>query len=315
MKKALIASTALVLTAGVAAADVTISGYGRTGVIYYEDGLLTGGNNDSQIISRLRMNIDAATSTDQGVDFGARFRIQWDQNSGSRGEQAELNAGKLYITASGMTVEIGNVDTAFDSAALLYGSELGSFDRDLVRRGSFFAYNTGAYSDENRVGVAVKYAIADVNLMASYVDPDQTGALTDDEEFAISASYTWNDRLELSGAAVMDGSGIADNDVYFVGARYAVMPNARVGLNFIDADNDTAADAGRTFALYGDYTLADGMTNIEAYVANNDATGNDTDNAFGIGVNYDLGGARLGASVHRGYDERVTADMGVRFDF
>ena len=35
MKKALIASTALVLTAGIAAADVTISGYGRTGVIYY----------------------------------------------------------------------------------------------------------------------------------------------------------------------------------------------------------------------------------------------------------------------------------------
>ena len=78
MKKALIASTALVLTAGVAAADVTISGYGRTGVIYYEDGLLTGlDGNDTQIISRLRMNIDASTSTDQGVDFGLLRNISY----------------------------------------------------------------------------------------------------------------------------------------------------------------------------------------------------------------------------------------------
>ena len=37
MKKFLIATTALALTAGAAAADVKISGYGRTGVVYQED--------------------------------------------------------------------------------------------------------------------------------------------------------------------------------------------------------------------------------------------------------------------------------------
>ena len=101
----------------------------------------------------------------------------------------------------------------------------------------------------------------------------------------------------------------------FVGARYSVNDNARIGLNYYDTSNDSAADGGNTIALYGDYTLADGLTNIEAYVANNDLDTNESDNAFGIGANYDLGGARLGASIHRGYDERVTADMGVRFDF
>src|SRR5687768_15291642 len=129
MKKALIASTALVLTAGVAAADVTISGYGRTGVIYYEDARVnldpdTGAlGNDTQVISRLRMNIDAATSTDQGVDFGARFRIQWDQNQDDSGQ---LNAGKLYVTSSGFTVEVGNTEGALDAAGLIFASELGS---------------------------------------------------------------------------------------------------------------------------------------------------------------------------------------------
>lgn len=313
MKKALIASTALVLTAGVAAADVTISGYGRTGVIYYENDT---DENETQVISRLRMNIDAATSTDQGVDFGARFRIQWDQNQDDNGK---LNAGKLYVTSSGLTVEVGNVDTAFDSAGLLYANELGSYDRQVgFLQGEFFAYDSDAYDNAGRLGIAAEYSIAGATLRASYVDPDQTDSTAfvgDNEEFSVAVDYTWNERLELSTAYVTDGAGVEDNDIFFIGARYAVMENARIGLNYVDASNDSTEDAGNSIALYGDYTLADGLTNIEAYIANNDQDDNETDNAFGIGVNYDLGGARLGASLHRDYSENVTADMGVRFDF
>lgn len=313
MKKALIASTALVLTAGVAAADVTISGYGRTGVIYYENDT---DENETQVISRLRMNIDAATSTDQGVDFGARFRIQWDQNQDDNGK---LNAGKLYVTSSGLTVEVGNVDTAFDSAGLLYANELGSYDRQVgFLQGEFFAYDSDAYDNAGRLGIAAEYSIAGATLRASYVDPDQTDSTAfvgDNEEFSVAVDYTWNERLELSTAYVTDGAGVEDNDIFFIGARYAVMENARIGLNYVDASNDSSEDAGNSIALYGDYTLADGLTNIEAYIANNDQDDNETDNAFGIGVNYDLGGARLGASLHRDYSENVTADMGVRFDF
>ncbi|MFC0200855.1 porin [Paracoccus rhizosphaerae] len=348
MKKALIASTALVLTAGVAAADVTISGYGRTGVIYYEDSVLTGTDpltlsegSDSQVISRLRMNLDASTSTDAGVDFGARFRLQWDQGSGSRGDDASTNAGKLFVTASGLTVEVGNVDTALDSAGLLYASELGSYDRSVGGNalGAFFAYESSPYSNVDRLGVAVKYSVDNLTVRASYVDPDQSGLVEDTavfgdvkEEYSVSADYTWNDRLELSGGVALNGAGNDDHDVYFVGARYAVLENARIGLNWIDngdagspvglsstdAEFDGLVDdLGSTVALYGDYTLADGLTNIEAYVANNsgDWAAKETDNSFGVGVNYDLGGARLGASLQRDYQERVTADMGVRFNF
>ncbi|RNF34612.1 porin [Paracoccus methylarcula] len=319
MKKALIASTALVLTAGVAAADVTISGYGRTGVIYYENDT---NENESQIVSRLRMNLDASTSTDQGVEFGGRFRLQWDQGSNTRGDRASTNAGKLYVTSNGLTVEVGNVDTAFDSNGLLYATELGAFDRSVGfsdRTGSFFSYKSDAYADVDRVGVRVLYEIDNLTVQGSYVDPDQSGlnevAFGTKEEYGLSVDYTWNDRLELSAAYVTDGAGIEDNDVFFVGARYAVMDNARIGLNYVDASNDSAADDGNTIALYGDYALADGLTQIEAYIANNDADWNETDNAFGVGVNYDLGGARLGASLQRDYNENVTADMGVRFDF
>lgn len=325
MKKALIASTALVLSAGVAAADVTISGLGRTGVIYYENQTRTVdgedlGVADTQIASRLRFNIDASTSTDQGVEFGGRVRMQWDQGNSSRGEAASLNAGMLYVTASGFTVEVGNVGNAYDSLSVLFAHELGAFDRTVgARNGRIFAYESSPYANRDRSGVAVRYALGDATIRASYIDPDQSGlgetGAGSEEEFSLSAEYKWNDVLEVEGAYTMNGQGIDDNEIFYLGGRYAVAENARVGLTYVNASNDTTADVGNTFVLFGDYTLADGMTNLEAYISDNNADGNETDNAFGVGVNYDLGGARLGASIHRDYSENVTADFGVRFNF
>lgn len=316
MKKALLATTALVLSAGVAAADVKISGFGRTGIIYYEDAV-----KDTQVISRLRMNLNATTETDAGVEFGGQIRLQFDQNNADRGRGADTYASKIWISAQGLTVEIGNVDTGFDNAGLLTATELGVYDRSIGFTdvtGDYYSYTDYAYAP-GRVGVAAVYSFGDINVRASVVNPDQTRDLTvlEDKEISIAVDYTWNDRLELSAAYAQNGAGIKDNDLFFVGARYAVLDNARVGLNYVDASDslDGGDSVGKTVALYGDYTLADGLTNIEAYVAHNDQDWRETKNAYGIGVNYDLGGARLGTSVQRDYDERVTADMGVRFNF
>ena len=57
------------------------------------------------------------------------------------------------------------------------------------------------------------------------------------------------------------------------------------------------------------------MTSVTAYVANNDADGNETDVAYGIGGKYDLGGAYLATAIQRSYSKDITADFGVRFDF
>lgn len=344
MKKALLATTALVLSAGVAAADVTISGYGRTGIIYYENtaAMDTAGNNETQVVSRLRMNIDASTETDAGVEFGARFRLQWDQGDTTTGS----NPGRLWVSAQGLTVEVGNVDTAIDSSSLIYATELGAFDRSVgfsAMVGNYYAYAPKSYgspnaqgnSDRNRVGVAAAYSFGDLTVRASYVNPNQTGSAFDtstppvlvpvsvDKELGLLAEYTWDNRLELSAAYVNNAGGVDGDDIFFIGARYAVADNARIGLNYVDADGSFGASSrytgefGKTVALYGDYTLADGLTNLEAYVAHNDVdrAGDTTKNAFGVGVNYDLGGARLGASIQRDYNKDVTADAGVRFNF
>ncbi|MBU3031198.1 porin [Paracoccus marinaquae] len=344
MKKALIASTALVLTAGIAAADVTISGYGRTGLLYQEDGIDGEGTNDTIVQSRLRMNVDASTSTDQGIDFGGRIRVQWDQGDAA----TTLAPGYIYMTTQGFRVEIGNSNTAFDSVGLIYDPEIGVYDRSFGDpRGLFFAYNTDGYpthtltaEQEERLrlqdymGVFASYTMGDLVVRGSVINPDQVNKNSlFEKEIGISADYTWNN-IELAAAAVWDGAGIKDNDQFFVGARYNYNDVAHVGLNYNDngdfshdVDDGTTVrnlslNLGDTWTLYGDYTF--GLTTINGYVAWNDASDvvlvdgiaeNETDTSFGLGANYDLGGARLSGSIQRGYDELYTADLGVRFDF
>ncbi|MBU2957376.1 porin [Paracoccus sp. 1_MG-2023] len=311
MKKALIASTALVLTAGIAAADVTISGYGRTAVDYQED--RGDGQEDTQISSRVRLNIHGTTSTDQGVDFGARYRIQW--NQGDAGVD-NVAPGQIYVTSNGLTVAVGNVGTAFDNAGLIYESEIGLISRSYGNaQGDFYAYSSTGYGDDNgdRLGVAVEYSVDALTARFSYVDPDQNTTDSTNEELGLSVDYQWND-IALSAAAVKNAAGTADADKYFVGAYYT-MPGTDngIGLNYIDEDSD-ADNYGTTIVLYGDYVVAP-MTTVSAYVANNDADGNETDTAFGIGARYDLGGAYLAGSLERNYEENLRGDFGVRFDF
>lgn len=308
MKKALIASTALVLSAGVAAADVKFSGFARTGLDFVEN-RANGTQQETQIQSRVRLNVLATNSTDQGVDFGARLRFQWDQG------QPELNRfapGQIYVTASGLTVSVGNVGTAFDSANLLYASEIGIFDRSLGNpSGNFFAYSTGGYGDNNnRVGIAATYSVDALTARISYVNTDQASLDGGNEEIGVSVDYKM-DGIALSAAAVMDGAGIDGNDQYFLGAAYTLPGTENtVGLNWIDnGDADST-----TITLYGEFEVAP-LTTVKGYVANNDAAGNATDFAYGVGGKYDLGGAYLATAIHRNYDKDIIADFGVRFNF
>lgn len=335
MKKVLFATTALVLSAGVAAAEVSISGYARTGIDYQERrGDFATPENKTQVFGRLRMNIDASQSTDQDVDFGARFRLQWDQGSGSRGTGGALNAGNIWVRSNGLKVTVGNVSSAFDNSDLMYGSELGIQRRSFGNpSGEFFAYETSPYDAKDRLGIAAEYKFADFTGRLSYIDPDQRGRadienlVGQKEELALSLTYKYNE-WTFAGAAVMDGMGMDGNDQYFLGAAYKFNDLGTVGLNWNDNGGygtGAAADRGQTFTLYGNYEVAPG-TIVRGYVANNDADNGttlnngymvvkSTDTAYGIGADYDLGGAMLAGGIERGYDKNVRADMGVRFDF
>lgn len=318
MKKILLTSTLLVASAGMAAADVKISGYGRFGLDYYSAPGV--GFKKSVINSRLRMNIDASTETDSGVTFGGRIRLQW--NSGSSNTVAA--PGLLYASYEGMRLEVGNANTAYDSAALMYNSEIGYLDRGLGDPGgTFYSYTSGGFgADTNRMGVFASYSVGDFNARVSYITPDQTlknlGVGIEDE-YSLSMDYKFG-AITVSAAGAWNGGSVDGNNLFFVGAEYALNDAANIGLLYFDngdSNGPVVPDVdGRRITLYGNYTM--GAITYKGYIANDDAPKSatkTTDTAFGIGVDYDLGGARLSGDIHRDYAEETIAGIGVRFNF
>ena len=312
MKKILLATTLLASTATVASAEtgVTLSGYGRFGLEYLE-----GRAEETQVASRLRFNIDGKTETDSGVTFGGRLRLQ-----STDGGNGSTNAAMFYASYEGFRLEVGNSNTAYDSAGLIYAPEMGFQDSSYGDpQGSFFAYdsvaNVGGLSDE-AVGVFASYSMGDFTGRISVVDTDQkTGAAGKESEVSVSFDYA-SGPFAVSLAAYQDGAGIAGNDGFFLGAAYTVNDAATIGLNYLDEGTYVSggvADDARTITLYGNYTM--GATTLRAYVANNDHAGNVKDTSYGIGADYDLGGARLSGSIQKGYADQTYADVGVRFDF
>ena len=321
MKKVLFATTALVLTAGMAMAEVKFSGSGRVGLTSDDSRddqdpltLLDETRlNNTQVDVRLRFNIDASKETDAGVTFGGRIRLQYDEGSRSAG----LSAAYVYAEASGFQVQVGNANTAYDSVALMYNSEIGYVGNSQGDPlGSYFSFSTGPLSSDNYLGIFAAYSVGDLNARLSYVTPDQTGAtLGVNEEIGISFDYKFG-QFTVALAAVQDGGGNANNDLLFLGAQYALNDSTNVGLLFNDNGNRTAFGEATTITLYGNTKLASGI-GLKGYISSisNTTIAPQDDIAAGIGADYDLGGATLAGGIEKRFNGSTYADIGVNFSF
>ena len=166
-------------------ADVTISGNGRFGLLYQETDF--DNDNETTICYRLRFNIDATKETDSGVTFGGRIRMQYDSATRRASpvaiEQAS-STGSTLIFTDGLArrfaergpdqcqvprhdAAVGNVDTAYDSAALMYNSEIGFLDRSSGDpQGSYFSYSSSPMATSRTTAWAsfFGYSVGEFNV-------------------------------------------------------------------------------------------------------------------------------------------------------
>ena len=119
MKKVLFATTALIATAGMAAADVKMGGYGRFGLDYNSANETVAGRSKTNITSRLRLQFDMSTETDAGVGFNARYRAQAESRDGTAGTGA-FNGARFGVTYNGIAVNVGNIIGAVENTKGLY---------------------------------------------------------------------------------------------------------------------------------------------------------------------------------------------------
>ena len=147
MKKVLFASTALVMTAGVAAAEVKVTGEAQIGLNY--NGTTTVVNND------IDFNVVGSGSTDGGLSFGASVDLDA-SDSDSATTTGSVADPEVYVEMNGVKLSVGDISSAANQGGI---ADLGY---DGIGVDNQAEINTLAAQN-----VRVDYAFGDVKVAAS----------------------------------------------------------------------------------------------------------------------------------------------------
>ena len=291
MKKVLFATTALVLSAGVAAADVAVSGNGRMGIISNFDNPLTPlvDESDLAFTSRIRIAFTASGETDGGLSFGGSIRAD---NSGNG---AAGTAGSVFMSGGFGTVTMGDVDGAAEAAA---GNVRGVGLTGLgdLNDASYLSNSAGGF----RPAMRYDYTVSGFGVHISADQPTAANGAT-------SIGFTYGGIEGLALGLGFETAG--DNDHIIVGGSYTL---SSVTLAATYGQASIGGTDLNQMALSAAYTM-DALT-LSAYYADNEISATE---AFGLGGQYNLGG---GASVRGGWVSNETSgetafDLGVNFSF
>lgn len=124
MKKILLATTALVLSAGLAQAQgLSIGGEGRMGIIHTNAGPSGGfwvpfvpASTSTVQENRFQLNFTATAQADHGLSFGAFSRVRI-----TNGATGVFSGSRVWVEASGLRLTFGNQDGALVGAGVAMG--------------------------------------------------------------------------------------------------------------------------------------------------------------------------------------------------
>lgn len=327
MKKVLFATSALVLSAGFASAEVALSGDARMGVIY--DG------EDAQFSSRARVKFTLTGESDAGLSFGAAFRVDHENYSSNEYRSAARGtAGAVWISGTYGKLSMGDVVSAAEEAiGDLYevGYTDGAFAGDIEE--IWYLTADGVNLDQGP-SILYEYTINNISLYASASDgvdnewfttpgDDSHADLQEsDTAWSLAGKYDGGDwwaalaysKHDDADEIVLGGEGTFNN--FSVKGIYGKYSDRYTGGPFQEELDNTI---GLGLAYQMDAWLFEGFYRRDNYEYN----GQDDENydSFGIGVEYDLGGGAVlaGGIIDSDYldggDGDTVADMGIKFKF
>lgn len=292
----LLATTALALSAGVAYAEVSVSGNARMGLKYDKNASTT------QIEKRMTIDMVGTTETSSGITFGAKMRLRSDEANATA-----VAGARVYMQTSGFELAMGNIDGAIESMPNLYSPSVGLTGlgwQGLVTNtvASRFAWDSYSSTGNGAEGIEAIYSAGAFTGHVSYSEPTLSSGASAQKRAAAYGAYTMNDWTVALG---VQKSSVAAEDkvVLTVGGNVG---DYGVGIGFAD-NNGT-----KKIALNGSATF--GATTVSAYIADEDSVAA-TDLSIGLGASYDLGGAKVVGGVERGATGNTRADVGVSFSF
>ena len=200
MKKLLIASTALVATAGMAAADITITGHAAAGIHSGLDNVSTTSNTTDVagdgVYSNAGVDFTMTGATDNGISFSASVNI----DAGT-----EIDSGDFeFDGADGGTAGLGSVSMTGSFGTLTFDD--GGIDN--LYNGDYTSADVSYSTTVGAVSLSVAHDTAGVaqanSMSAGYSASGMTFALAASEDTAgtsasLKVSYALNDTVSVTG--------------------------------------------------------------------------------------------------------------------
>jgi len=247
---------------------------------------------------RMTATISGSVETTSGIAFGATMNLR-----ANEGAAAVTTGARVHMATNGLEVGVGNIWGAIESMPGVYSPSLGltglgwgGLVTNTVAKG-FWGWDAYSSSGNGAEGIEVMYTAGAFTGHLSYSDTDRGSAAN---RTAAYGAYTMGDWTVAVGYQDSDVN-TEDKTVVTVGGKVG---DFGVGIGY--ADNDGEAK----IALNGSATM--GAVTVSAYVADEESA---TDNPMGLGVAYDLGGAKVVGGVAKTATGQTRADMGVSFSF
>jgi len=298
MKKLLIATTALVATAGMAAADVKLTGYAEIGMTD------AGGTNGMEMHSDMDIGFKLSGASDNGLTFGAS--IDLDEVSGGIASTGGSQA--IHVSGAFGTLTMGDTDGAMDKR----NNEVASLTAISDNHTGHSGYNGGSGLDS---GDILRYdtSVGTFNVSASIGQDDGAtnndvmgyGISTTVGTVALSVGYQTDDAQDItavSAKSTVGGLTITAN--YSEATMSDTAEITQINAAEVVGGPDIVAVAARAKILnsYEHTGLGLGYTvsgvNLSANYGSYDYDDGSQADGFGLAANYSLGG---GATVMVGY--------------
>ncbi|MBE9636145.1 porin [Salipiger mangrovisoli] len=349
MKKILFASTALVATAGIASAEVTLSGYAEMGI--YNPGKYADVKNDEvQFFTDVDLTFTMSGEADNGLVFGANIDLDEAQKPFTNPWQQGGEA--LFVSYGGATLTMGDTDSSYDKVVpeMNLGGA-GSLADDETIHAGFNAggdYDGGALNGADGQIARFDYAFEGITFSASAMQvqngskPEEvvksttstsvadltTGVVTTtstDNFYADTGETVWSAGVaykgEFSGLDLNAGVGYITLDefaeVWGLGVTAGFAGGFEVGATYSDINFEDSDADGEHWGVgfgYSMNALSLGVNYGEWSFEGADRSG------YGIAVNYDLGGglvaqAGYGNSEYEDQEDDDTFSIGLAMSF
>jgi outer membrane protein OmpU len=201
MKKVLLATSALFLTAGVASAEISFSGKAEAGVVSTKAGstagVADGANTTSKVYSGYDFNVSGTATTDNGMSLSMGFDMGAGEIADVADEELDTQGATIATSAvtiayNGLTIGLGDnkFDDLYDDTQngdVSVSGSIGGLSVSIVSDAD--ADVTGAAAEWNGTSYSVGYTIGDVALAMKGTQHNDSG----DAASVISAGYTMGD--------------------------------------------------------------------------------------------------------------------------